>query len=183
VLILQGLPVASFGETLEELLEQWEEIGASGIAPPSNVMNVQRGLPLGSFPVHPQFILDALFLRLEREKVHTIIREHRCCNRIWRQTAEAARNGEATVQTKLKDNGRIWLWVVLAVIVTSQLYFVQELLAVFALFTLGFAAIAFVVASLYMLRHYGELAVVRLAEIRRPVMNVPSVSPENQKAT
>jgi hypothetical protein len=33
-----------------------------------------------------------------------------------------------------------------------------------------------------MLRHYGELAVVRLAEIRRPAMNMPSVSPENQKA-
>jgi hypothetical protein len=87
------------------------------------------------------------------------------------------------VQTMRKDNGRIWLWVVLAVIVTFQLYVVQELLAVFALFTLGFAVIAFVVASLYMLLHYCELAVVRLAEIRRPAMNVPSVSPENQKAT
>jgi hypothetical protein len=86
------------------------------------------------------------------------------------------------VQTKLKDNGRIWLWGVLAVIVTSQLYVVQELLAVFALFTLGFAAIAFVVASLYMLQHGCELAMVRLAEIRRPAINVPSVSPENQKA-
>jgi hypothetical protein len=91
-------------------------------------------------------------------------------------------NGEAAVQTKRKDNGRRWLWVVLAVIVTSQLYVVQELLAAFALFTLGFAAIAFVAASLYMLQYCCELAVVRLAEIRRPAMNVPSVSPENQKA-
>ena len=86
------------------------------------------------------------------------------------------------MQTKLKDNGRLWLWAFLAVIVTSQLYFVQELLAVFALFALGFATIAFVVASLYMLQHCWELAVVRLADIRRPVMNMAPVSRENQKA-
>ncbi|HYT22544.1 MAG TPA: hypothetical protein VEW05_20230 [Candidatus Polarisedimenticolia bacterium] len=86
------------------------------------------------------------------------------------------------MQTKLKDNGRLWLWAFLAVIVTSQLYFVQELLAVFALFALGFATIAFVVASLYMLQHCWERAVVRLADIRRPVMNMAPVSRENQKA-
>jgi len=91
-------------------------------------------------------------------------------------------NQEAAVQTKLKDNGRLWLWAFLAVIVMSQLYFVQELLAVFALFALGFATIAFVVASLYMLQHCWELAVVRLADIRRPVMNMAPVSRENQKA-
>jgi hypothetical protein len=86
------------------------------------------------------------------------------------------------VQTKLKENDRKWLWGFLAVIVMSQLYFVQELLAVFALFALGFATIAFVVASLYMLPHCWELAVVRLADFRRPVMNVAPASSENQKA-
>jgi hypothetical protein len=91
-------------------------------------------------------------------------------------------NQEAAVQTKLKDNGRMWLWGFLAVIVMSQLYVVRELLAAFALFALGFATIAFVVASLYMLQHCWELAVARLADIRRPVMNVASVSRENQKA-
>jgi len=91
-------------------------------------------------------------------------------------------NQEAAVKTKLKDNGRIWLWGLLAVIVMSQLYLVRELLAVFALFALGFATIAFVVASLYMLQHCWELAVVRLADIRRPVMNMAAVSRENQKA-
>jgi ABC-type molybdate transport system permease subunit len=91
-------------------------------------------------------------------------------------------NQEAAVQTKLKDNGRMWLWGFLAVIVMSQLYVVRELLAAFALFALGFATIAFVVASLYMLPHCWELAVARLADIRRPVMNVASVSRENQKA-
>ncbi len=86
------------------------------------------------------------------------------------------------MKTKLKDNGRIWLWGLLAVILMSQLYLVRELLAVFALFALGFATIAFVVASLYMLQHCWELAVVRLADIRRPVMNMAAVSRENQKA-
>jgi hypothetical protein len=86
------------------------------------------------------------------------------------------------VQIKRKDNGRMWLWGFLAVLGTSQLYVVRELLAVFALFALAFATIAFVVAGLYMLPHCWELAVVRLAEFRRPVMNVASVTRENQKA-
>ena len=128
------------------------------------------GLPLGSPPVHPQFILGALFLRPEREKVHTVVGG--CCNKNW----------EASVQTKLKDNGRMWLWGFLAVIVISQLYVVRELLAAFALFALAFATIAIVVAGLYMLPHCWELAVVRLAVIRRPIMNVSPVSRENQKA-
>jgi hypothetical protein len=91
-------------------------------------------------------------------------------------------NQEATVQTKLKDNGRMWLWELLAVIAMSQLYVVQELLAAFALFALGFATIAFVVASFYMIQHCWGLAVVRLADIRRPALNVVSVSRETQKA-
>ncbi len=86
------------------------------------------------------------------------------------------------MQTKLKDNDRKWLWAFLAIIVMSQLYFVQELLAVFALFALSFAAIALVVASLYTLQHCWELAMLRLADIRRPVMNVAPVTRENQKA-
>jgi len=40
---------------------------------------------------------------------------------------------------------------------------------VFAFFALGFATIAFAVAALYMLQHCRELAVVRLADIRRSV--------------
>lgn len=91
-------------------------------------------------------------------------------------------NQEAAVQTKLKDNARMWLWGFLAVIAMSQLYLVQELLAAFVLFALGFAVIAFVVAGLYMLQQCLELAAARLADIRQPVMNVTSVSRENQKA-
>lgn len=83
------------------------------------------------------------------------------------------------MQTKPKDKDRIWLWGLLAVIVISQIYFVQELLAAFVLFAVGFAAIALVVAGVYMLQHCWELAVIRFADIRRPAMNVAPVSREN----
>jgi len=53
-----------------------------------------------------------------------------------------------------------------------QLYFVWELLAAFALFALGFAAIAFVVASLYMLQKGWEVAVARVADSNHPVVNM-----------
>jgi hypothetical protein len=86
------------------------------------------------------------------------------------------------VQTKLRDNGRMGLWGFLAVLGMSQLYVVRELLAAFALFALGFATIAVVIAGLYMLRHGLQLAVVRLTDFRQPVMNVASVNRENQKA-
>lgn len=91
-------------------------------------------------------------------------------------------------QAKSKDNGRMWLWGFLAVIALSQLYVVRELLAAFALFVLGFIAIALVVTSLYMLHKSWELAVARLAVLRHPVINIASVSQlgsvsrENQKA-
>jgi hypothetical protein len=79
-------------------------------------------------------------------------------------------------QAKSKDNGRMWLWGFLAVIALSQLYVVRELLAAFALFALGFVAIALVVASLYMLQKSWELAVARLAVLRHPVVSIASVS-------
>ena len=93
-----------------------------------------------------------------------------------------------------KDTGRIWLWGFLAVIALAQLYVVRELLAAFALFAVGFAALAFVVASLYLLQKSWELAVARLAALRQPVIsmaavanmasvgNLASVNHENQKA-
>lgn len=86
------------------------------------------------------------------------------------------------MHSKLKDTGRIWLWGFLAVIALAQLYVVRELLAAFAIFTLGFAVLAFVVASLYMLQKSWELAVARLAALRHPVMTMASVNRENQKA-
>ena len=87
-----------------------------------------------------------------------------------------------------KDNGRMWLWGFLAVIALSQLYVVRELVAAFALFALGFIAVALVVSSLYMLQKSWELAAARFAVLRHPVIdiasvsNLGSVSRENQKA-
>jgi hypothetical protein len=86
------------------------------------------------------------------------------------------------VQTKSKDIGRKWMWGLLAAMVASQVYVVQELVAVFAFFALGFAAIAFVVAIPYVLQNCWKLAVVRLADMRQPVMNMASVNRENREA-
>jgi hypothetical protein len=72
---------------------------------------------------------------------------------------------------KTKDNGRKWMWRFLGVLVALQLYFVRELLAAFALFALGFAAIAFVVISLYMLQKSWEIAVARVADSSHPLVN------------
>ena len=71
---------------------------------------------------------------------------------------------------KTKDNGRKWMWGFLGVVVALQMYFVWELLAVFALFAVGFAAIAAAVGSLYMLVRTWAVAVERLAESRHPVL-------------
>jgi hypothetical protein len=73
---------------------------------------------------------------------------------------------------KTKDNSRKWMWWFLAVLVALQLYFVRELLAAFALFALGFAAIAFVIVSLYLVQQGWEIAVERVAESGHPVVNM-----------
>lgn len=71
---------------------------------------------------------------------------------------------------KTKDNSRKWMWMFLAALVSLQTYFVWELLAVFALFAGGFAAIAFVIGSLYMLQRGWVVAVERIADSRHPIM-------------
>jgi hypothetical protein len=73
---------------------------------------------------------------------------------------------------KIKDSGRKWMWWFLAVVLALQLYFVQELIAAFALFAVGFAAIAFVIVSLYMLQKGWEVAVGRVADSEHPVVNL-----------
>jgi hypothetical protein len=83
---------------------------------------------------------------------------------------------EGAVQSKLKDTGRIWIWGFLAIIALAQFYVVRELLAAFAIFALGFAALALVVASLYMLQKSWEMAMARLAAFRQPVINIASVT-------
>jgi len=71
---------------------------------------------------------------------------------------------------KNKDKSRKWMWWFLAAVVALQLYFVRELLAAFALFAIGFAAIALVVIGVYMLQKTWALAVQRVADSKHPVM-------------
>jgi hypothetical protein len=71
---------------------------------------------------------------------------------------------------KGNDKSRKWMWMFLAALVSLQMYFVWELLAVFALFAVGFAALAFVAGSLYMLHRGWALAVDRVADSRHPIM-------------
>ena|ERR1700730_5756885 len=69
-----------------------------------------------------------------------------------------------------KDTGRKWLWWFLGVIAALQLYWVRELLAAFAIFALGFAVIAALIASLYMVQKGWEAGVARLVASRHPAM-------------
>src|SRR5260370_9314493 len=71
---------------------------------------------------------------------------------------------------KTEDKSRKWMWMFLAALVSLQMYFVWELLAGFVLFAVGFAAIAFVIGSLYMLHRGWALAVDRIADSQHPVM-------------
>lgn len=64
------------------------------------------------------------------------------------------------------------MWWFLAVVVALQLYFVRELLAAFAMFAMGFAAIVFVIASVYMLQRGWEVAVERVVESGHPVVTM-----------
>ncbi|MGC1482244.1 MAG: hypothetical protein WA789_00490 [Candidatus Acidiferrum sp.] len=73
---------------------------------------------------------------------------------------------------KTKDSNRKWMWWFLGVVLALQLYFVRELLAAFALFAVGFAAIAFVVMSLYMMQKVWEMGVQRVADSQNPVVDI-----------
>lgn len=78
--------------------------------------------------------------------------------------------GGSPVKMTKRDESRKWMWWVLGSIAALQVYFVRELLAAFALFALGFLAIAGVVVSVYMLHRAWAVTVVRVAESRHPVM-------------
>ncbi len=49
-----------------------------------------------------------------------------------------------------------WSWRILAVFVALQIYFVRELLAVFIIFTLGFAVLAGIALAFYLVEQAGE---------------------------
>ena len=71
---------------------------------------------------------------------------------------------------KTTDKSRKWMWWFLGVIGAMQLYFVRELLAAFALFALGFAAIAALIGAIYMIHSGWAVAVERLAASNHPVV-------------
>jgi fumarate reductase subunit C len=74
------------------------------------------------------------------------------------------------VKMRKADKDRKWMWWLLGSIAALQFYFVRELLAVFALFALGFLAIAGAVISLYALQRAWALTVDRVADSRHPVV-------------
>src|SRR5258706_16345218 len=76
---------------------------------------------------------------------------------------------------KTKDKSRKWMWMFLAALVSLQVYFVWELLAVFALFAVGFAALAFVAGTLYMVHRGWAFAVDLVVDGRLPVMGATRV--------
>jgi hypothetical protein len=63
--------------------------------------------------------------------------------------------------TAKRDMNRKWLALGLVVLVASQLYFVRELFAAFAIFILLFAALGSVIAALYMFQKIWETGVLR----------------------
>jgi hypothetical protein len=71
---------------------------------------------------------------------------------------------------KTEDKNRKWMWGFLGAVVAVQTYFVWELLAALALFTLGFGAIASVVGTMYMLQRSWAVAVERIADSKHPVI-------------
>jgi hypothetical protein len=70
----------------------------------------------------------------------------------------------------LKDNRRNLIWWFLAVIAALQLYVVRELLAVFALFALGFAVLAGLVSAAYLMQKGWESGVSTLAASQNPLV-------------
>jgi hypothetical protein len=87
----------------------------------------------------------------------------------WLQGFKGIVMAEAGKMKKI-DKSRKWMWWFLGIIAAMQVYFVQELVAAFVLFALGFAGIALVIGSLYMLHKTWALAVERLAESQHPVI-------------
>jgi hypothetical protein len=73
-------------------------------------------------------------------------------------------------QMKKQDKSRKWMWLFLGVVVALQMYFVRELLAAFAMFAVAFAAIALMIASMYMLQKTWEATVARVWASRSGVM-------------
>lgn len=81
-----------------------------------------------------------------------------------------------------RDSHRAWIWGFLAVVALSQLYFVRELLAAFALFVIAFLVVAGIVVTLYMLQKIAQLAAARFTALRAPALPVSPVPHEHKPA-
>jgi hypothetical protein len=64
--------------------------------------------------------------------------------------------------TAKTDKLRKWMWLSLGVAGLSQLYFVRELVAAFSIFALGFAVIASLIGSCYLLQKSWETGLAGL---------------------
>jgi hypothetical protein len=73
---------------------------------------------------------------------------------------------------KKTDQGRKWMWGFLGAVGMTQLYFVRELLAAFALFAVVFAVIATVTVGIYVAQKGWELTVARVAESNHPAVHL-----------
>jgi len=62
------------------------------------------------------------------------------------------------------SKGWKWAWWLLVAGVGLRFYFLQELVAAFAFFAIGFAAVAFVILSLYVLQKGWAAAVARFTD-------------------
>jgi hypothetical protein len=73
----------------------------------------------------------------------------------------------------MKSQYRIWKWacgVLVVVAAACQFYFVQELIAAFAFFAIGFAALALVVVSLYLLQKVWEMTIAHFIDEKHTVV-------------
>ncbi len=68
---------------------------------------------------------------------------------------------------KAEGKGWKWMWLFLGLVVALRFYFVQQLIAAFVLFAIGFAAIALVLVSMYLLQKGWEAAVARFTDSER----------------
>jgi hypothetical protein len=69
-----------------------------------------------------------------------------------------------------RDKARKWMWWLLGGMAALQVYFVRELLAAFALFVMGFLAIAGLGVGVYALQRAWAATVDRVADSRHPVV-------------
>jgi len=69
----------------------------------------------------------------------------------------------------MRDKLRKWMWLFLLVLLALQVYAVRELLAAFAIFILGFAAIALCVGSLYLMHKSWEAGVSWAVRSKHPI--------------